>query len=198
MDISQSHLLNWIATSKTTLPPHYYKQLVVLDYAQSFNIKALIETGTYLGDMVDAMTNYFEIIVSIELSPQLHMNATQKFKNFKNVTLLLGDSGILLPDVLNHIKFRCLFWLDGHYSAGVTAKGDVNTPIIKELNSILEHAEDNHVILIDDARLFNGSEDYPTIKELEFLIENHGYSLNVSNDIIRITPTSLSTAHSWF
>jgi hypothetical protein len=52
-----------------------------------------------------------------------------------------------------------LFWLDGHFCGGVSAHGDKGTPILEELNLILSHRVKEHVILIDDARLFNGTFD---------------------------------------
>ena len=55
----------------------------------------------------------------------------------KNVELLHGDSGTELGNVMNKINQPALFWLDGHYSAGVTAKGDKDTPIYEELVCIL-------------------------------------------------------------
>ena len=99
-----------------------------------------------------------------------------------------GDSSKVLPELLDKIKKPCLFWLDGHYSGGITGKGDLNTPILNELKSIFSHQIKDHVILIDDARCFTGEEDYPTIKALkEFVIKNRpDWVFEVRNDIIRI------------
>jgi len=45
----------------------------------------------------------------------------------------------------------------------------------------------NHVILIDDARCFNGEGDYPNIKQLKAYIKgkNENYHIEVKHDIIR-------------
>ena len=83
-----------------------------------------------------------------------------------------GDSGEILPELLNNINEPILFWLDGHYSAGNTSKGSLNTPIIKELVTIFQHPIKQHIILIDDARLFNGADDYPTSVEVSTIAEN--------------------------
>ena len=47
------------------------------------------------------------------------------------------------------------------------------------------------MILIDDARLFNGKNDYPTIKQLKQKVNkiNNALHLFVKNDIIHIIPT---------
>jgi hypothetical protein len=82
----------------------------------------------------------------------------------------------------------CLFWLDAHYSAGITAKGEGNTPIEEELKHIFGHeCAENNVILIDDARVFNGSNDYPLIEAVKTRVRLAGYgSFHVEDDIIRI------------
>jgi hypothetical protein len=77
--------------------------------------------------------------------------------------------------------------LDGHYSGFETAKGDLETPIKLELEIIL-NSEYEHVILIDDARLFIGENDYPTIEELKkyILSKNNSLTVNIIDDIIRV------------
>ena len=77
---------------------------------------------------------------------------------------------------------------DGHYSAGITAKGDLETPIMQELEAILSHSIKNHVILIDDAREFTGMNDYPTVSQLkEFVAKSRpDYQVDLENDILRI------------
>ena len=49
----------------------------------------------------------------------------------------------------------------------------------------------NHVILIDDARLFNGTDDYPTLEELEALVHSFrpDYQVYVRHDAIRAHPS---------
>ncbi|MCZ7616643.1 MAG: hypothetical protein M5T52_24530 [Ignavibacteriaceae bacterium] len=80
--------------------------------------------------------------------------------------IINGDSGKLLKQLVAKISDPAIFWLDGHYSGFETAKGDIETPIKQELGAIL-NSELNHIILIDDARLFIGQNDYPTIEELK-------------------------------
>lgn len=66
---------------------------------------------------------------------------------------------------------------------------DVETPISAELHAILTSPIKSHVILIDDARCFNGSADYPFIDELLKTVHEHSdYRVEVSADIIRLTP----------
>jgi hypothetical protein len=80
----------------------------------------------------------------------------------------------------------CLFWLDGHFSAGVTARGDVDTPIVAELDSVLGRSGWNDVVLIDDARLF-GQGDYPSLSWIQQRVADArpGWRFQVRDDIIR-------------
>jgi hypothetical protein len=174
-------------------PPHLIKQLIVKQYAHDFNIKVFIETGTYLGDMVFSVRKTFNRIYSIELGKDLYLNAKNRFRRYKNITILIGDSGRLLPAILKEIDEPCLFWLDAHYSHGITFRWDVRTPILIELDHIFTHHIKGHVILIDDAREFNGKEDYPTVKELEEIVSkyNPDYCFINMYDIIRIYKKSL-------
>jgi hypothetical protein len=51
--------------------------------------------------------------------------------------LHLGDSGIILPNLIQNIKKGITFWLDGHYSSLDTACAkDYCSPIVFELMSI--------------------------------------------------------------
>ena len=143
-----------------------------------------------MGGTVYALKDRFKTIYSIELSDSLMEKARHRFRGYPHINILHGDSGELLPELLSDIRTQCLFWLDGHYSAGVTARASVDTPIVNELMTIFDHKIKNHVILIDDARLFNGTEDYPTIEELRelFAKKRPDYQFSVVNDVIRAHP----------
>ena len=166
-------------------PPPPVKQKLIKDIQKEFNYKVLVETGTYLGYMVSAQKQNFKKIYSIELSDDLYKRAYNKFKRYDHINLIHGDSGEKMKEVLKDIDEPAIFWLDGHYSAGITAKGSLNCPIWKELDAIFSNRSD-HIILIDDARDFIGANDYPTIKEIEdyLLAKNPNYSVSVIDDII--------------
>lgn len=171
-------------------PSKKVKRRVVKDFAAKYSLPTLIETGTYFGDMVSAVKNRFKRIYSIELDPVLYQRAKKRFAKFKHITLLQGDSAKVLPKVLADINSPCLFWLDAHYSGGITAKGNKETPIMNELNTILNHPVLDHVILIDDADCFTGKGDYPTLEELRrfALSKNPNLNFAVMLNIIQLYP----------
>ena len=108
--------------------------------------------------------------------------------HFSHVEILHGDSGVVLPELLRRISEPALFWLDAHYSTGETVRGELDTPIEQELKAILNHSVRNHVILIDDARNFIGTNDYPTAEKIEQVALSHDYLFEMKNDNFRIYP----------
>ena len=168
--------------------------MAVLQARRACKHRILVETGTYLGDMAKAMTPYFHRMYTIELSDELHRSVLRELGHLKNIEFLLGDSARLLPRILGTLDEPIIFWLDGHYSGGITARGEKDTPIFEELNAIRDskHA-DRHVIIIDDARLFAGDSEYknyPTINEIERWTRENlpGSSTVVEYDAIIIAP----------
>ena len=114
-----------------------------------------VETGTWHGDTVAlAIFAGIKDIFSIELSEELYLSNVQKFKNHPNVHLFCGDSGNALYDIIKDVNTNITFWLDGHYSGGNTAGEVGQWPVLKELEQIKKHPLKNHIILIDDIRLF--------------------------------------------
>jgi len=100
---------------------------------------------------------------------------------------------------LTDLESPVLFWLDGHYSSEFfykeelirTAKGEKDTPIEEELDIILRSSVEA-IILIDDARLFNGKNHYPTIKAIKKKVKSYKMDgkVFVKKDIIHIIPKS--------
>jgi len=162
------------------------KQRIVERFQKEYGYNVLIETGTFLGDMVEAQQNNFKKIFSIELQHGLAEKAKERFKGMGHIRILEGDSGRLLETILSEIREPAIFWLDAHYSGGLTARGDNECPIFQEIDAIFATKE-KHLLLIDDARLFSGTGDYPTIDQLTkyILDKDSRYKVSVDNDIIK-------------
>lgn len=182
------YLRKWIKSGKPLPGPHFYKQKVVKYYARKFSPEIFIETGTYQGDMIHAVKKKFNQIYSIELNEALYRNAKKRFVKNNHISIIYGDSTVQLKIILPNIDKPCLFWLDAHYSGGSTAKGDLETPIMEEMNLILNHSNLKHIILIDDARLFIGKNDYPSIEKVKNLVFKYhkDWLFIIKDDIIRI------------
>ena len=108
---------------------------------------------------------------------------------------MCGDSGVVLESLLARIDEPCAIYLDGHYSGGVTSHGVKRVPIYEELHHVFSHPVKNHLVIIDDARCFNGKDGYPRIGELrEFIRMKAGddhYKMSIDGDLIILTEPGL-------
>lgn len=121
----------------------------------------------------------------------------KKFANDTHIKIIQGDSSLVLRSLLPTSNGAVLFWLDGHYSSEFvyngefirTAKGIKDTPIDEELNIIMQSSIEP-IILIDDARLFNGKNCYPTFKAVKEKVKsfNNYFDVFINKDIIHIIP----------
>lgn len=174
----------WKRKQQTTFP-HLLKQRTVLDYASASGARTFIETGTYFGLMLQACLDRFDRLISVEIEPHFYNRARKVFRHEPSVTILQGDSAKLLPELLGTIESPCLFWLDAHYSGGLTGRADLETPIRRELEAIVGHSQ-RHTVLIDDAHCFDGTHDYPEVGWIEKVSMESGYSMTLADNIIRM------------
>ena len=190
--INYSQVWLWYLNGKPVPVPPLIKAKIIIAYAKQYKISSLIETGTYLGETVEATKKYFKRLYTIEMNKPLYEKAKRLFPKDNKIKMFLGDSAQVLPKILKGVNSPCLFWLDAHYSGGIgiTLKPLKITPILQELKSILKNKVKNHAILIDDARFFTGNNDYPTIKEMKTFVKEFlpKHKINIENDIIVITP----------
>jgi hypothetical protein len=146
-----------------------------------------VESGTFFGDMLAAVRPDFDRVYSIELSPRLARRARQRFAADGAVTILLGDSGSLLGPLLRSLGTPAAVWLDGHYSGWLTARGETDTPVWREIEAALDSGAPDDVLLIDDARLLGVHPAYPLVEEIAELVRSRrpGWRLRLEDDILR-------------
>jgi len=183
--------IRWLQSGASGFAPAPIKRWVIATYLRRYGFRQFVETGTHLGDTLAQVARDRQIqCTSIELADSYYLEAVRRFSTYPNVRLLHGDSGILLPQLVAELKQPALFWLDGHYSGGTTAKGQLETPISVELRAILNAPISGHIILIDDVRCFDGTHDYPYLDQLLRDVRQDGhYTIEVSADIARLTPS---------
>jgi hypothetical protein len=160
----------WLTAGRPLPVPSSIKHEILGDHADRYGLHTLVETGTFRGGTIEALRDRFARIYSIELDDTLYERARRRFADVPHVTILHGDSALMLPTVLAMLGEPALFWLDGHYSGPGTAKGRRETPIEEEIRAVLAHPVAGHVILVDDARVFGSWPDYPTIDEFRRLV----------------------------
>lgn len=182
--------LAWIRRGRGLPLLSGHKREIIRDCARRWHAQTLVETGTYLGETVSILRRDFDAIYSIELNPELHAAAARRLRHEPHIKLIQGDSGQVLPTLLPDLRGVVLFWLDGHYSGGMTSGSAVPTPVEAELESIFKAPALQPIVLIDDARLFTGRGGYPSVEELQARVARiaPSYGLVVEADMIVLTP----------
>jgi hypothetical protein len=176
--------LRWAREGRPAPAPPHVKQLIVADLARAHRPRAFVETGTYRGDTLAVIAPLVDRAISIELDATLASLARRRFSASPSVEILMGDSADVLPGVVASLDGPALFWLDGHFSGGPTA--DSHVPVLAELDAVLASPLD-HVILIDDIRLFDGSNGYPNVETIRdrILARRPTWAFEVVDDIAR-------------
>ena len=124
---------------------------------EKYKSRIFIETGTGAGEGIQiALDAGFERVYSIESNPDVFKKACERYKDNPKVVMCFGDSGSVLPELLNSINELCTFWLDAHWSTGEAEplEGVSKCPILEDLRAIARHKIRSHIIMIDDMRYF--------------------------------------------
>lgn len=185
--------VQWHLHGRPAPPPHIIKRREILALQRAHGVRVLVETGTCFGDMVDFARRHFDRVFSIEIDEQLHRRAAGLFAGDSRVELLLGDSAVALPALLERDELQrqpLLYWLDGHYSGGVTGRGGKDTPVAEELAAVLARDNPGDIILIDDARCFDGTNDYPALDDLvaALRLQRPNMDVRIEHDMIKVVP----------
>lgn len=131
-----------------------------------------VETGTYMGETILRFVNEFNRLFTIELSETLYNNFNLIDYDRTKLKSILGDSSIVLNKVIKEIEGKTIFFLDGHYSSGNTAKGLKDVPLNEEIKHINDLFIYDGLIIIDDLRLFGTSlsEDWSQVNRETLLL----------------------------
>ena len=158
--------------------PNWIKRRHLLYLVKENRISQFIESGTYLGQTCRLIARKFPdtLVDTIEVDENLfnYLRHSEKGKD-SNIRYWKGDSRVVLKELLD-IRFhdRTLFWLDGHYSQGITSSGLSETPLFDELSIIQDYLQNSNakcMIVIDDVNNLDKNPNYPTntfIKDFAF------------------------------
>lgn len=196
LDFYARHLPRLVTKGWSAPLPPLLKRAFLRGIARDTRATTFVETGTYLGDMTWEFRNDFQRIHSIEVEPHLCGLASRRFRHFDHVTIHQGDSSAILPALVPTVNGATLYWLDGHYSAGITGAGVSHCPIVAELEAIYHFSRGPFTIVIDDARCFGTDPAYPTIAEVMAQVaalSGRRSTLSVENDMIVIRYQPLGT-----
>lgn len=128
--------------------------------------KCFIESGTYTGDTIFNIETLFDKLYTIEISETLYKNTSNLYKGNK-INFILGDSVNVFNYLLPLLNEKCIFFLDGHYSSGITGRGEKDCPLNEEIKLINDKFNNEAILIIDDYRLFGTktNEDWSDINK---------------------------------
>jgi hypothetical protein len=169
---------------------------------EMMSLNIFVEGGTYQGNTAKEMGLIFNKVFTIEKSQQMYDLAKKNLSAVNNVYLLHGDTREFINELLNEYD-SILFWLDAHWSGGVTYGEKDECPLLEELKIIFEHKK-NYAILIDDARLFlapppspHKLSAWPTLIEILHTLPND-WKMIVFEDVIYLLPQESFTKFRYF
>ena len=150
--------------------------------AEQHGLDVFIETGTADGGTAYWASNHFSHVVTVEYIYSTFLLAFQKYWNVPNLKFVQGDSEFWVPHIAYMVTQPALWFLDAHWVGdGEVAPSGV-TPIVGELDVIMRQ-ESDHVIVVDDARLFGTEAGYPTVDKVKALCINHGFMFSQEGDM---------------
>ena len=174
-----------MARFKITNPHSWSKFRQLKAVGKRTNADCLIETGTFLGNTTMRCSRVFKKVYTIELDEKLYEQASKYLSSRNNVECIRGDATIELPKILQRPECsNAVIFLDGHFSQGVTAHGDIPEPACELLSSLAAYKNKIKGIVVDDFRLFGVDKGWPRKSELVRSAEDHfgEYSIAVHLD----------------
>ena len=177
----------WEFTLFASPSPHFIKQACIKRNAIIGS--TFVETGTYLGLTTEYAAKFSNSVISLEPDEPLYKKAKELFADFQNIEIINGASEDIFPKIIPMLSGDVTFWLDGHYSGGVTYKSTSDTPIVLELSEIEKNLKKfgRLSIMVDDFRCFNPLtnefKDYPQKTFLVNWAERNSLYWTVEHDI---------------
>lgn len=161
---------------------------LVQDIASRHKLDFFVETGTFKGDSLAEARQIFSTCYSIEIAEEYYLKAKERFSNTEGIHLLLGSSADKLEEIDYSGTSSALFWLDAHYSGGITGGKD-DCPLLEEIKYISSLQVDKY-IFIDDARYVLSpwqGERYCQIEQLFAILPSENYNV-IINDVLISVP----------
>ena len=142
-----------------------------------------------MGDTTALLAPESKAIYTIEPEPTLFGQAEARFRNDSRIHVIHGLSESVFPTLLPTLSGKVNFWLDGHYSGGITHQGPTDCPVRDELANIEKNLSrfESVAVLIDDIRCFDPTiplyADYPDLNYLVDWARKNNLRWHIEHDI---------------
>jgi hypothetical protein len=170
----------------------------VLWAREAFGIRAFVETGTNRAATTLWASEHFAKVITIEGAKPLYEAAVAAHGTKSNIRFLHGDSRALLEGVLRELDEPAILRLDAHWCGEGTFGIKAECPLLEEIAAVDRSAHD-HVVLIDDARLFvapppqpHSARDWPDLLQVSaaLLAAKRGRYAAITEDVIAVVSES--------
>lgn len=175
---------------------------LILDLAMRYKVDSFVETGTFQGGTTLWASQHFGSVITVENSKTIYDVALKRFEMTRNVQCLCGDSRSQLKTIVGNRSSPAIIWLDSHWCGGESYGETDQCPLLQELE-ILNSVSMQHLLFIDDARLFtsppplpNRVEEWPTIADVCRSLDSGKYQryVVIFEDVIIAVPEHMKAA----
>jgi hypothetical protein len=162
---------------------------LALELKEKYRLDTFIETGTLIGRTAKWASEHFASVYTIESDYHLYTIASGHICKQPNIQCFHGLSQVMLPRALRMFSGSALIWLDAHWSRdlGYSKYEGVICPVLEELKVLAADGRD-HIILIDDYRLFGKTDGWPTAEEVHDTLTLMGRSVSYQTDVFVAVP----------
>lgn len=169
---------------------------IILEIRDAYPVSHFIETGTFKGDTSYWASRLFQTVSTIENSDVLFRQVKEKYGHISNIRFYHGDTRFKLKEIVPALDSAAMFWLDAHWSGQNTYGAKDECPLLDEL-AIINSSRFDHVVFIDDARLFlsppplpHGIDNWPDIAAILAVLQKTGKKryIVIAEDVILAVP----------
>lgn len=140
-----------------------------------------VETGTLVGDTAEWASDHFEYVFTVDVDAERRESVLARFSGRRNVWCLLCDSVAFMQDT--PLARPTLIWLDAHTNESCPVLSEIAAINKSPLNYV------NHVILVDDYRLFGDLSAWPSVDEVSRALHDGGRrTVTVFEDVFVAEP----------
>jgi len=133
-----------------------------LQLKKKYNIKTVIETGTYYGVTTEFFAKNFDNVHSIEINETYLNVAKEKLKYYKNCKMYHGSSSELLFNILKEFGENTIIFLDAHWW---------KNPLLDELKAIKQSGIKPILVIHDFKNPEHPEYNYDTYPEQNIIYE---------------------------
>jgi len=168
---------------------HGIPEQTALEFKHKFGLKYFVETGTLAGRTALWASMYFEKVYTVEIAYNQYLVALSVLQKSNNVELIYGQSQAVLEDLVPKLSSPALFWLDAHWSRdlGYPITDAAICPVLEEIEHIGTD-EPNHVVMVDDFRLFGVEKGWPSKDNVKKALEAIGKDVSFLFDVFLAVP----------